>query len=80
MSTQTLEIPTVDTGNPQVARPRVLPGLRLPVLPSGPLLAQVLGGGALAAGTFLQFGVAVTLIVSGAAAVLLGMLKEAGKI
>jgi hypothetical protein len=61
-------------------RPRVLRGLRPPVLPSGPLLAQVLGGAALGVGIFLQFGGAVTLIASGAAAAVLGALREAGKI
>ena len=60
--------------------PRVLRGLRVPVLPSGPLLAQCLGAGALTAGMFLQFGAAVTLIVAGAAGAVLGALKEAGRI
>jgi len=59
---------------------RRLRGLRVPVLPSGTLLAQVVGGAGVIVGVGLQFGLAVTLIVSGAAAVLLGALKEAGKI
>lgn len=59
---------------------RRLRGLSLPVLPSWPLVAQVAGGGAALAGVWLRFGVPVALIVGGAALVLVGMLREAGKI
>lgn len=55
-------------------------GMRIPVLPTGSLLAQVLGGAAVLVGCFLQFGGAITLIVGGAAVALLGALKESGKI
>lgn len=65
-----------------VARPapRRLRGLRLPVLPSGPWLAQVGGGLAALVGVFLVAGLGVTLIVGGVAALVLGALREAGKV
>jgi hypothetical protein len=67
------------------ARPTATPrrrlrGLSLPVLPSWPLVAQVLGGGAALWGTYLEFGRPVALMVGGVAAVLVGTLREAGKI
>jgi hypothetical protein len=55
-------------------------GLRLPVLPSGPLLAQIGGALATGAGLYLAAGVAVTLIAGGIAAAVLGALREAGKV
>lgn len=55
-------------------------GLRFPVLPSGTLLAQLGGGLATLAGVYLAAGIAITLIVGGVAAVVLGALREAGKI
>ena len=55
-------------------------GLRLAVVPSWPLVAQLLGGAALLGGVYLKFGLAITLIVGGVAAVALGMLREGGKI
>lgn len=66
---------------PQVrpARPRI-PGLRMPALPSGPLLAQVCGGAATLGGVYLQWGGAITMIVGGIAAAVLGALREAGKV
>lgn len=64
----------------KLAPPRVMRGLRFPVLPSGSLLAQVAGGAAFLAGTYLQFGAGVSLIVGGAAAAVLGALREAKKI
>jgi hypothetical protein len=89
----TMELPgnTVNPMTPSVAQghmagagvkspPRIVRGFRFPVLPSGTLLAQISGGVALLAGTFLQFGGAVTLIVGGAGAALLGALKESGRI
>lgn len=60
--------------------PRRVRGLRIPVLPTGSLLAQIVGGAAVLAGCFLAFGGAITLIVGGAAVALLGALKESGKI
>lgn len=59
---------------------RRLRGLRVPVLPSGAWLAQVGGGAATLLGTYLAFGIAVTLITGGVAAVILGALREAGKV
>lgn len=55
-------------------------GLRMPVLPTGAWLAQVGGGAASLSGVYLQFGIAVTLIAGGVAAVVLGALREAGKV
>lgn len=60
--------------------PRRLRGLRFPVIPTGSWLAQVGGGVAALTGTYLQFGVAVTLMVGGLASVVLGALREAGKV
>lgn len=64
---------------PPLPRRRVR-GLRFPVLPSGAWLAQVGGGLAALVGSYLQFGLAITLIVGGLAAVVLGSLREAEKI
>jgi hypothetical protein len=61
-------------------KPRRVRGLRLPVLPSGTLLAQLAGGAAVLWGTYMTWGLGRTLIVGGIAAVVLGALKEAGKI
>lgn len=61
------------------ARPRMR-GLRWPALPSGPLLAQLAGAAGVGTGVYLQWGLAVTLIVGGAAAAVLGALREAGKV
>lgn len=55
-------------------------GLRMPALPSWPLLAQLAGGASSLAGIYLQFGTGVTMIVGGIAATALGMLRESGKI
>ena len=74
MTTQTQELPTVPL------QTRTVRGLRFPVLPSGSLLAQVAGGVGLLGGLYLQFGIAVTLIVAGAGTAVLGALKESGKI
>jgi hypothetical protein len=67
-------------GSPDRSAPRRLRGLRMPVIPTGSWLAQVGGGVAALVGTYLQFGLAVTLIAGGLAAVVLGTLREAGKI
>jgi len=77
--------PTIEL-TPQPARR--LRGLRPPVLPSGPLLAQLSGALAVLVGLYLLvaalaspvIGLAVTLIVGGVAATALGALREAGKI
>jgi hypothetical protein len=63
----------------QRPRPRIR-GARLPALPSWPLVAQVGGGAAGLCGVYLQWGAAITLITGGVVAVLIGMLREAGKI
>ena len=55
-------------------------GLRITALPSWPLLAQAGGGISTLSGVYLQFGLAVTLIVGGISAVVLGTLREGGKI
>jgi hypothetical protein len=60
-------------------RPRVR-GLRMPALPSWPLLAQVAGGASALGGVYLEWGTAITLIVGGVLSAGLGMLREAGKI
>ena len=60
--------------------PRRLRGVRLRAVPSGPLLAQLVGAAATLAGVFLIWGVAITLIVGGVAIMALGTLREAGKI
>jgi hypothetical protein len=69
-------------GQLQPAEPprRRLRGLRMPVLPTGAWLAQVGGGIGSLLGVYLQFGVAVTLITGGVAALVLGALREAGKV
>jgi hypothetical protein len=61
---------------------RQLRGLRWPALPKlqGPLLAQLGGGAALLAGVWTVWGVGVALMVAGAASVVLGALREAGKV
>lgn len=86
MSIQTDQLPSLDrlweseSAAPVRARRRRARGLAFPVLPSWPLLAQVGGGVGALVGVYLRFGPAVALIVGGAALVLLGMLREAGKI
>jgi hypothetical protein len=67
---------------PQVqaaARPR-LRGLRMPALPSWPLLAQMAGGLSTLGGVYLAWGTAVTMIVGGIGAAAIGALREAGKV
>jgi len=60
-------------------RPRIR-GLRLPALPSWPLVAQVAGAVAALTGVYQEWGSAVALIAAGVAAALIGALREAGKI
>lgn len=62
-----------------VPRPRVR-GLRLPALPSWPLTAQVVGAISALWGVDHEWGAGVAAIVGGVAAVLVGALREAGKI
>jgi hypothetical protein len=52
----------------------------MPVLPTVSLLAQVGGGGAMAWGVFDRWGLNVLAILGGACAVVLGMLRESGRI
>lgn len=86
MSAQTQEFTTpvswlggVDQAAAAVPRRR-LRGLRAPVLPSGPLLAQLLGGVGALVGLYVEFGSAVTLIAGGITSVVLGALREGGRI
>lgn len=65
---------------PAVAAPKRLRGLRMPALPTGAWLAQVGGGIGALFGSYLQFGLPLTMIIGGVAAVVLGALREAGKI
>jgi hypothetical protein len=66
-------------------RARRVPGLRLKRVPSGPLFAQILGALLFLAGLFLicaiawgiPTAVAVTMLTTGAATVVLGVLREA---
>lgn len=82
MGEQTMTIPVVPDDLRELERkpPRRLRGLRFPVLPTGAWLAQVGGGLATLGGTYLQFGFAATLITGGVAALVLGALREAGKV
>ena len=81
MTATSWETDPINIENPHARRKiRRVPGLRVPVLPSGTLMVQLAGGASVVAGVYLQFGLAVTLIVSGAAGAVLGALREAGKI
>jgi hypothetical protein len=60
-------------------KPRIR-GLSMPALPSWPLVAQVTGGIATLSGVYLEWGSAITLITGGVAAVVLGALRESGRI
>lgn len=83
MTTATLEQlltdPTISHDVNARPRPRVR-GLRMPALPSWPLVAQVAGGLSALGGVYLEWGSAVTLIVGGVTSVVIGALREAGKI
>ncbi len=78
MFDETAVLPAIPAEAP--APRRRMRGLRLSVLPSLPLTAQVLGGVAALGGTYLKLGLSITLIVGGVAVAVLGMLREAGKI
>lgn len=70
-------VTTTVNGRPSRRRLR---GLRMPALPTGAWLAQVGGGMSALLGVHLQFGAAVALMVGGVAALVLGALREAGKV
>lgn len=61
------------------SRPRVR-GLGLPALPSWPLVAQVVGGAGALVGVWQEWGSPVALMVGGVAAVVVGALREAGRV
>lgn len=60
--------------------PRRLHGLRMPVLPTGSWVGQVLGAAAVLGGVWMQFGLNYALIVGGVGSILTGALREAKKI
>jgi len=71
---------TIHTSYNGVARPRTrIAPLRFPAFPAT-LLVQLGGGAAALGGVYLAWGVAALLIVGGVAGVVLGALREAGKI
>lgn len=73
----------IDMDAPTAVHPvvrRRVRGLRISALPSWPLVAQVGGAGTTLAGTYLAWGLAATLILAGVSAVVLGALREGGKI
>jgi hypothetical protein len=59
---------------------RKVHGLRFPVVPTGSWLAQVGGAVATLAGVTMLAGVAAALIVGGVTSVVIGALREAGKV
>jgi hypothetical protein len=71
---QTTELPVV-----RPTRRRVQ-GLKMPALPSNPLLAQLAGGASALGGVYLAWGVPATMIIGGVVAAVLGALREAGKV
>lgn len=62
-----------------VVRRRVR-GLRITALPGWPLMAQVGGAGTTVVGFYMALGLAATLILVGVSAMVLGALREGGKI
>jgi hypothetical protein len=65
---------------PTAAQPRVrVQPLRFPALPAT-LLVQLAGGASALTGVWLAWGLAALLIVGGVATVVLGALREAGKV
>lgn len=77
MVVDTGTIPALYNG---AARPRTrIAPLRFPALPAT-LLVQLGGGASALAGVYLAWGLAAVLIVGGVATVVLGALREAGKI
>jgi hypothetical protein len=67
---------------PEPPRPprRRVRGLQVRAVPSWPLLAQLAGGVAALVGVYQEWGSPVALMVGGVAAVLVGALREAGKV
>jgi hypothetical protein len=65
---------------PKVQPRRRVRGLAFPAIPSWPLLAQVGGSSAALAGVWMQWGTPIALVVGGVGAVLVGMLRESGRI
>jgi hypothetical protein len=55
-------------------------GLRFPALPTGSLLAQLGGAVAALGGVYLAWGGAIALVVGGVGSVVVGALREAGKV
>jgi hypothetical protein len=55
-------------------------GLRFPALPTGSLLAQLGGAVAALSGVYLAWGGAIALVVGGVGGVVVGALREAGKV
>lgn len=74
------EVMDAPTTTLPVVRRRRIRGLRVTAVPSWPLLSQVGGAAATGAGTYLAWGLAATLILVGVSAVVLGALREGGKI
>jgi hypothetical protein len=65
---------------PTAVQPRVkLRALRFPAVPAT-LLVQLGGGASALTGVYLAWGLAALLIVGGVATVVLGALREAGKV
>jgi hypothetical protein len=64
---------------PKVSRRRI-PGLRMPALPSWPLLAQAGGGAGVLVAVHGWWGWTATIMVASVAAIVLGTLREAGKV
>lgn len=72
----TTELPHVQ---PRPARRRI-PGLRMPPLPSWPLMAQLGGGAGVLVAVHGWWGWNATIMVASVAAVVIGTLREAGKV
>jgi hypothetical protein len=79
---ETMWLPTMEetaAARPRPRRRRVR-GLRITAVPTVGLAAQWVGGVAALTGVCLMWGWAVTLIAGGVTTVVLGALKEAGKV
>jgi hypothetical protein len=79
MAAQTQELWAVGREPAATPKPRIR-GLSMPAIPSWPLVAQVTGGIAALSGVYMEWGSAITLITGGVAAVVLGALRESGRI
>jgi hypothetical protein len=78
MNDETAVLPAVSADVAPAVPRRRMRGLRLTAVPSWPLLAQWVGGVAVLSGVYLKFGLSITLIVGGVAALAVGMLAEGG--